>query len=81
MEEIRSADWTEAEPELGALITGAHIFCGVTEDLVWDRETRQCCEDAAGPLLAGKAMTDANNSRLALDLDPQLPAVTRSRPR
>jgi len=76
VEEIGSADWTEAKSELGALITGAHVFRGVAKDFVWRGKTRECCENAPRSLLAGKAMADTNNPRLALDFDAKLPAVT-----
>jgi len=76
VEEVRTANWTEAKSESGALITGAHIFRGSAEDFVWGGKTRECREYAPCSLLTGEAMAEADDSRLALDFDAKLPAVT-----
>jgi hypothetical protein len=76
VEEVRPADWAKPKPELGTVIAGADVFRSVAEYFVRGRKTRERCEDAAGPLLAGQAMTDAYNSRFSLDFDAKLPAVT-----
>ena len=78
VEEVGAADWAKAKPKLCTLIAGAHVFGGLAEDLVWGREARKCREDATRSSLAGEAMADADNARLALDLDAKLPTVARS---
>jgi hypothetical protein len=77
VEEVRSAEWTEAEPELSPLIARADVFGGLAEDLVRGRKACKCCEDAARSLLAGEAMADADKARLTFDFDAKLPTVTR----
>lgn len=76
MEEICPADWTETEPKFSALITAAHVFRSLAEHFVWSRKARECREDAACSLLAGKAMADTDNSGLAVDFNAKLAAVT-----
>ena len=65
-----------AEPEykLGSLIPDANIFGDGTEDFERSGEARQCCEDTAGPLLAGEAVAEADSSRLTFDLNAELAA-------
>src|SRR5262245_59651110 len=78
VEEVCSADRTEAKPELCALITGANVLRGLAEDPVGARKTCKCCEDAARSLLAGKAMADTDEARFTFNFDTELPTVTRS---
>lgn len=78
VEKVGAADGAEAKPELGALITGADVLGGDAGDLVRAAEAREGGKDAAGPLLAGEAMADADDARLAVDRDPKLPAMTGS---
>jgi hypothetical protein len=78
VKEVCSADGTEAEPELGALITGADVLSGLAEDPVWARKTCKCCEDAARPLLAGEAVADTDEAWITFNFDAELPTVTRS---
>jgi len=78
VEEVCSADGTEAKPELGALITGSDVLRGLAEDPVGARKTCKCCEDAARSLLAGKAMADTDEARFTFNFDTELPTVTRS---
>src|SRR5215510_11040425 len=78
VEEVCSADRTEAEPKLSALIAGADVLCGLTEDPVWGRKACKCCEDAACSLLAGEAMADTDEARFTFNFDTELPTVTRS---
>jgi hypothetical protein len=78
VEEVCSADGTEAEPELSALITGADVLCGLAEDPVWGRKACKCCEDTACSLLAGEAMADTDKAWLTFNFDTELPTVTRS---
>jgi len=77
VEDVGPADWAEPELEPGTLIAGADVFGGGTEDFERSRKARQCCEDTAGPLLAGEAVANANASWFAFDLNAQLSAVTR----
>ncbi len=67
VEEVGPADGAETENELCPLIAGTHIFCGVAYDLVGSSEAGQGGEDAAGSLLASKAVANADSGRLALD--------------
>jgi hypothetical protein len=70
-------NWAEPEYELGSLIPDANVFGGGTEDFERSGEAGQCCEDTAGPLLAGEAVANANSSWFAFDLNSQLSAGTR----
>ena len=67
-----AANGAKAKPELGTLIAGSDVLCGLAEDLVRTSETGECREDAARPLLAGQAMADADVTRIASDLEPEL---------
>ena len=77
VEDGSPTDWAEPEYELGSLIPDTDVFGRGTEDFERSRETGQCCEDAAGPLLAGEAVAKANSSRFAFDLNTQLSAGAR----
>ena len=70
-------NWAEPEYELGSLISDTDVFGGGTADFERSREAGQCCEDTAGPLLAGEAVANANSSWLALNLNAELSAGTR----
>jgi hypothetical protein len=71
---------TEAEYELGALIADTDILRGGSEDFERSGESSECSEDAAGPLLARKAMAKTNAPWFAFDLNAQLSAGTRGCP-
>ena len=77
VEDGSPTDRAEPEYELGSLIADTDVFGGGTEDFERSREAGQCCEDTAGPLLAGEAMAKADSSWFAFDLNAQLPAGTR----
>jgi hypothetical protein len=51
------------------LIADTNVFGGGTGDFERSREAGQCCEDAAGPLLASEAVANANASWIAFDLN------------
>ena len=70
----------EPEYELGSLIPDANVFGGGTKDFERSREAGQCCEDTAGPLLAGEAVANADASWFAFDLNAQLSAGARRCP-
>ena len=70
----RSTDWAEPEDEPRALIPSADIFGGGAEDFERRGEAGERREDTAGPLLARKAVANANPSRLAFHLNTQLSA-------
>ena len=78
VEDRSPTDRAEPEDELGSLIPDTNVFGRGTEDLERSREAGQCCEDTAGPLLAGEAVANAYSSWFALDLNAQLSAGTRS---
>ena len=77
VEDGSPTNWAEPEYELGSLIPDSNVLGGGTEDFERSREAGQCCEDTAGPLLAGEAVANANSSWLAFDLNAQLSAGTR----
>ena len=77
VEDISPTNWTEPESELGSLIPDANVFGGGAEDFERSGEASQCCEDTAGPLLAGEAVANANSSWFAVDLNAQLSARAR----
>jgi hypothetical protein len=62
---------------LGSLIPDTDVFGGGTEDFERTREAGQCCEDTAGPLLAGEAVANANYPGFTCDLNAQLSAGAR----
>lgn len=74
VEDGSPTDWAEPECELGSLIPDTDAFRGGTEDFERSGEAGQCCEDTAGPLLAGEAVAKANSSWFAFDLNTQLSA-------
>jgi hypothetical protein len=74
VEDGSSTNGAEPEYELGTLVPDTDVFGGVARDLEGCVEAGQCSEHAAGPLLAGEAMADANASWLALNSNPQLSA-------
>ena len=74
VEDGSTTNWAEPESELGSLIPDTDVFGGGTEDFERSREAGQCCEDTAGPLLAGEAVANATSSWLAFDLNAQLSA-------
>lgn len=82
MENRRSTDGAEAEPEFCAPIAGANIFRCRAMNPVGRRETGESGKDASGAALTGKAVTDADPLRFAVNFDPQLAACAgcRSRP-
>jgi hypothetical protein len=69
VEDGSPTNWAEPEYELGSLIPDTDVFRGGTEDFERSREAGQCCEDTAGPLLAGEAVANANASWFAFDLN------------
>jgi hypothetical protein len=77
VEDGSPTNWAEPEYELGSLIPDSNVLGGGTEDFERSRETGQCCEDTAGPLLAGEAVANANAMWFAFDLNAQLSAGTR----
>ena len=79
VEDGSPTNWAKPECEPCSLIPDADIFGGYTEDFERSKEARQCCEDTAGPLLAGEAMANANSTWFAFDLNPQLSARARAR--
>ena len=77
VEDGSSTNWAKPEYELCSLIPDADVFGGGPRDFERRGEARQCCEDAAGPLLTGEAVANANATRFAFDLNAQLPAGAR----
>jgi len=77
VEDSSSTNWAKPEYESCSLIPDTDVFGGGTEDFEWSREAGQCCEDAAGPLLTGEAVANANSTGFALDLNAQLSAGAR----
>jgi len=77
VEDGSPTNWAEPEYELRPLIPDTDVFGGVAEDFERSREAGQCCEDTAGPSLAGEAVANANSPWLAFDLNAQLSAGTR----
>jgi len=73
-------NWAKPEYELGSLIPDTNVLGGGTEDFERSREAGQCCEDTAGPLLAGEAVANADASWFAFDLNAQLSAGARRCP-
>ena len=69
VEDSSPANWAEPEYERGSLISDANEFGGGTEDFERCRETGQCRKNTAGPLLAGEAVTYADASWFAFDLN------------
>lgn len=63
------ANGTEPEDEPGTLITDARVLSRLTIDLVWCGESGKRGKDAACSALAGKAMADADTSRLTFYFD------------
>ena len=55
----------ETEYDLGSLIPDTNVSGGAAEDFERSREAGQCCENTAGPLLAGEAVANANAAWLA----------------
>jgi hypothetical protein len=70
-------DWAEPECELGSLISDADVFGGRAEYFERSREAGQGCEDTAGSLLAGEAVANADDSRLAFNFDAKLSTGAR----
>jgi len=70
------ADRAEPESELGAPISDSDVFGGSSEDFERSGEARQRCEDAAGSLLTGEAVANADSARFAFDFNAQLSAGT-----
>ncbi len=59
------------------LVRDARVVAEATADLHLIRfEARLHPEGASGPALAGKAVTDGDGKRIALDFQTKLPAVT-----
>jgi hypothetical protein len=77
VEDGSPTDWAEPEYELGSFIPDTDVFRGGTENFERSGEAGQCCEDTAGPLLAGEAVAKANSSWFAFDLNTQLSAEAR----
>jgi hypothetical protein len=63
------ANGTEPEHEPSTLITNARVLGRLTMDLVWCGESGKRGKDAACSSLAGKAMADADTSRLTFYFD------------
>ena len=60
------------------LVGDSRVIVETTEDLHLIRlEARLHPEGASGPALAGKAVADRDGERIAGDLQPKLPTVTR----
>jgi hypothetical protein len=76
VEDRGPADRAEPESELGALIPDPNVFGGAAEDFERSGEARQRCEDAAGSLLTGEAVANADSARFAFDFNAQLSAGT-----
>jgi hypothetical protein len=68
----RSTNRAKPERELRSLVPNADVLGGGTGDRVGAREAGQRCEDTACSLLAGKAVADADGSRLAVNFDTKL---------
>ena len=77
VEDGSPTNWAKPEYEPCSLIPDTDVFGGGTEDFERSREAGQCCEDTAGPLLAGEAVANANSTRFAIDLNAQLSAGAR----
>ena len=69
-----AADRAEAESEPGALITGADVFGGSAGYLIRRRKAGKRGEDGSCSPLALEAVTNANPTRFAVNLDPELAA-------
>lgn len=74
VEDGRSTNRAEPEYEPGPFIPDTGVLGGSTEYSERSGEASQCCEDTARPLLAGEAVTKANCTRFAFDLNAQLSA-------
>ena len=72
-----STDRAEPEPEPGSLIPNADVLGGGAGDRVRGREAGQRSKDAACSLLAGEAVANADDSRLAFNFNPELSTGTR----
>jgi hypothetical protein len=77
VEDCSPTNWAKPEYEPCSLIPDTDVFGGSTEDFERSREAGQCCEDTAGPLLAGETVANANSTRFAFDLNAQLSAGAR----
>lgn len=73
-----SADRAEPEPELGSLISGAHVLRRVAGDFVRRQEASQRCEHTSRAALAGQAVAHTNALRLALNFNAQLTTAAGS---
>lgn len=74
VEQRGSAYRTESKAESRTLVTRTYLFGGRARDAEGRRETRQGGEHAAGALLAGKAVADANAAWSAVDFNAKLAA-------
>ncbi len=72
MEQVGPAD--RAEAELRPLIAGADMPAGLASHLLGMGEAGDSRKDAADPMQADRAMTDAYTTRFALNLNVQLSA-------
>jgi hypothetical protein len=71
------ANGAKPKYELGSAVADASEFGRGTGYLVWSGESGQRCENAAGPLLAGQAVANANSPWLTFDFNAQLSAGAR----
>ena len=76
VEDRGSANRTKPEHESRSSIADTNVLRRSAKNVERGGEARECCENAAGPLLAREAVADANTSRLAFDFYTQLSAGT-----
>jgi hypothetical protein len=77
VKDSRSTNRAEPELEPGSVIPNADVLGGGTRDHVRSGETGQRCEDTACSLLAGEAVANADDSRLAVNFDAKLSTGAR----
>lgn len=75
MEQVAAADRAEAEHEARTVIADAPVFGCVARHLIRRSEARERGKNAAGALLAGVTVADANTERFTVDLDAKLAAA------
>lgn len=76
---VAPANRTKPEAECRAVIAGTHVFGSDAGNVIRNRISGKRGENAAGSLLAGKAMTNSGAQRFPLHFDPKLSATTGSR--